>query len=93
MGLLSQGLNSLSKSDVLFTAIGSDHGIEQENRAMKVLGSIKRTGSSYQKYFLTAAELGKIYVNISKINDDQRRETEEHYQLSLVLRMQELAKM
>ena len=67
MGLLSQGLNSLSKSDVLFTAIGSDHGIEQENRAMKVLGSIKRTGSSYQKYFLTAAELGKIYVNISKL--------------------------
>ena len=30
-----------AKSEAPFTSIGTDHGIEQENRAVKVLGGIK----------------------------------------------------
>ena len=39
--LFAQGLFSVSKSDLPFSAIGSDHGIGQKNRALKVLGGIK----------------------------------------------------
>ena len=83
MGFFAQGLFSISKSDVPFTAIRSDHGIEK-NRAMKVLGGIKGISNSNQgleKYFLNAPESGKILilrVNISKLT----MKTEEHYQLA-----------
>ena len=44
--LFEQGLFSVSKSDIPFTAIGCDHGIEQENRALKVFGGIKGIANS-----------------------------------------------
>ena len=40
--LSEQGLFSVSKSDVPFIANGCDHGIEQKNCALKVLGGIRR---------------------------------------------------
>ena len=79
MNFFAQGLFSISRSDVPFTTIRSDHGIEK-NRAMKVLGGIKGIFNSNQgleKYFLTTAQSGKILilrVNISKLTI----KTEEH---------------
>ena len=40
--LSEQGLFSVSISDVPFIANGCDHGIEQKNCALKVLGGIIR---------------------------------------------------
>ena len=40
--LSEQGLFSVSKSDEPFIATGCDHGIEQKNCALKVLGGIIR---------------------------------------------------
>ena len=37
---LSNGGFCVNKSKVPFTSIGADHGIEQENRALKVVGGI-----------------------------------------------------
>ena len=37
-----EGNFSVNKTKVAFSAIGADHGIEQENRAMKVLGGDQR---------------------------------------------------
>ena len=37
---------SVNKSDVPFWAIGADHALEQENRAVKGLGGIKRIANS-----------------------------------------------
>ena len=36
-----QGNFSVAKSPVPFTAIGADHGIEQENEKMKIIEGIK----------------------------------------------------
>ena len=47
--LLNKSNFSVNKSDVTFIAIGLDHGIEQENCALKVLGVIKEIASSYQE--------------------------------------------
>ena len=60
---LSTGGFSVNKSKVAFSSIGSDHGIEQENRALKVTGGIRCTAHSQQaldEYFLATAEMGNI---------------------------------
>ena len=86
--LFEQGLFSVSKSDVPITAIGCDHAIEQENRALKVLGGIKGIANSdrgLEEYFLMAAELSNIikdFCETFRTEDDQSRKTEEYYQLS-----------
>ena len=36
------------QSDVPFTATGTDHGIEQENRGLKVIRGIKEIVNSHQ---------------------------------------------
>ena len=66
--LLDAGGFSVSKSGVPFTAIGNDHGIEQENRALKVNGGIKGIANSevtLNEYFPTTAEIGNIVRIIS----------------------------
>ena len=58
---------SMNKSGIPFTVIGSDHGKEQENRALKVIGGIKDIANSeviLNEYFLTAAEIGNIVNNL-----------------------------
>ena len=45
-GLLDAGEFSVNNSGIPFTAIGSDHDIEQENRALKVIGGIKGIANS-----------------------------------------------
>ena len=37
---------SVNKSNVLFSAIGADHSLDQENRAVKILGGIKGIANS-----------------------------------------------
>ena len=39
--LLDAGIFFVNKFGIPFTAIGSNHGFEQENRALKVIGGIK----------------------------------------------------
>ena len=48
------GCFCVSKSEVLFTLIGPDYGIEQDNRTLKVLGGIKGIANSrecLEEYF------------------------------------------
>ena len=86
--LLNEGNFSVNKSYVPFTAIGPDHGIEQENCAPKVLGRIERIVNSHQaldEYFLTAAKLGNMmngFCETFGINDNQNTKSHDHYQLA-----------
>ena len=57
------GCFCVSESEVPFTLIGADHGIEQENRALEALGGIKGIANLsewLEKYFLSAAEMSNI---------------------------------
>ena len=59
----------MNKSGIPFTAVGSDHGIDQENHALKVIGGIKGIANSEMtpnEYFLKAAEMGNIVKNFWK---------------------------
>ena len=60
---LSNGGFSVNKSKVPFSPIGSDHGIEQEKRALKVIWGIRGIAHSQQaldEYLLTTAEMGNM---------------------------------
>ena len=84
--ILNEGNFSVSKSDVPFTAIGPDHGIEQENRALKVQEGIKEIANSHQALDeLTSAELGnmiKKFCETFGINDNQNTKSDDHFQLA-----------
>ena len=70
-----------------FTAIGADHGIEQQkNHSLKVLGSIERLKNKQQlldEYFLAA---GKTLIILDDFPDHfnikPHQEVTEHYQLT-----------
>ena len=84
---MESGSFSVNKSHIPFSAIGADHGIEQENQAMEVLGGIKGFANYDQALneFLTAAELGNIMESFCEtfgIEEKQSRKRDEHYQLS-----------
>ena len=78
----------MNKSGTRFTAIGSDHRIEQENCGLKAIGGIKGIANSevtLNEYFLTAAEMGNIVNNLcetSGIDENQSRKRDEHHQLT-----------
>ena len=58
--LFMNGYFSVKKTLVPFTAIRADHGIEHENRTMKVLGGIKGIANDINKldkYFTIAPEI------------------------------------
>ena len=58
-----EGEFSVNKSNVPFSAIGANHALEQENRAIKVLGGTKGIGNSQKlldEYFLAAAEMSNF---------------------------------
>ena len=61
--MFESGNFSVNKSEVPFLAIRAVHALEQENRAMEVMGGIKGIGNNenaLSDYFLTAAETGNI---------------------------------
>ena len=66
----------------------TDHGIEQENRALKVLGGTKEIASSYQaldEYFLPVAKLGNMIKDFCEtfgINNNQNTKSDDHNQLT-----------
>ncbi|XP_066928378.1 uncharacterized protein [Clytia hemisphaerica] len=86
--LLSNGGFCINKSHVPFSSIGADHGIEQENRALKVIGGIRGIAHNQQaldEYFLTTAEMGNLVETFCEtfgIEEDGARKRDEHYQLS-----------
>ena len=60
---LVKGNFSVNKSTVPFSAIGADHGIEQENKSMNILGGINGIANNKKaldEYLLTAGEMGNI---------------------------------
>ena len=82
-----EGNFSVNKSNVRFSAIGPDHGIEQENRALKVLGGIKGIANSEDvpnEYFVTAGEIGNMVEKLCEtfhVAENQWRKRDEHHQL------------
>ena len=78
---------SVNKSSVPFSAIGADHGLEQQNRVMKVLGGIKGIANSQttlDEYFMTAVELSLLLDQFSDQYDlhNNSLKRKQHYQLS-----------
>ena len=78
---------SVNKTRIAFSAIGADHAIEQENRAMKVLGGIKgivNNEKALDQYFLIVPEMGNIVEEFSTLfnNESAGRKWDEHYQLT-----------
>ena len=67
-----------------FSAIGADHGIEHENRAMKVMGGIRGLAYDHQaleSFFLASPELNTIVEDFSDKYGLKSRAREGHYQL------------
>ena len=85
--MLNEGNFSVNKTPIPFSAIGVDHAIEQENRAVKVLGGIKGIANSRKaldKYFLTASDMGNIiqdFCDVFNIQNAAPKRTQ-HYQLT-----------
>ena len=83
--MLEGGNFSVNKGQGAFTAIGVDHGIEQENRAMKVLGGIKGIANNQRapdQYFLIVSEMGNIIEEFCQVFDvpsDSPKRSEHHH--------------
>ena len=82
-----EGNFSVNKSNIPFSAIGPDHRIEQENRALKVLGGIKGIANSedvLNEYFVTVGEIGNMvekFCETFHVAENQSRKRDEHDQL------------
>ena len=82
--MMANGCFSVNKSEVPFTAIGADHGLEQENRALRGIKGIANSSQALSEYFLSAAEMGSIVGNFCEtygIEENQSRKRDEHHQL------------
>ena len=84
--VLRRGNFSVNKSSVPLSAVGADHELEQQNRALKVLGGIRGIANSQtalDKFFMTAEEVSLL---LDQFADHYHlfncRNTKEHYQLS-----------
>ena len=68
--MFHEGNFSVNKTFIPFSAIRVDHAIEQENRAVKVLGGIKGIANNRKEldeYFLTVSEMGNIIQDICDV--------------------------
>ncbi len=80
-----QGNFSVNKTRIPFSAIGADHGIEHENRTMKVMGGIKRitnTKEALYRFALVSPEMNLVVRSLCKIYGLESKSRDEHYQLS-----------
>ena len=73
----------ITKGAAGFTSIGPDHGIEQENRELKVIGGIvgiTQNEKSLDKYFLIAPELSNVQHEFEKqyCTGNQVKRTQHH---------------
>ena len=86
--MMMKGAFCVEKSKVPFTSKGADHGIEQENRSIKVMGGIKGISNSsinLDEYFLSTAEISNIITSFCDkfgISESEACKREDHYQLS-----------
>ena len=76
----------VTKGTAGFTSIGPDHGIEQENRGLKVVGGIvgiTQNEKSLDKYFLIAPELSNIQHEFEKTYYmDNNGKRSQHHELT-----------
>ena len=76
---------SINKSDIPFSAIGSDHGMEQENKAMKVTGGITgltQKQSALNRFWLVAPVLSSLSEEFCRNNQVKTQNRKQHYQLA-----------
>ena len=85
---MSSYFNLLDKTLIPFSAIVVDHAINQENKAVKLLGGIKviaNNPKALDEYFLTVSEMGNTIEDFCKVcniqNEVQKRTR--HYQLTV----------
>ena len=75
---------SVNKTPMPFSAIGPDHAIEHENRAMKVQGGIKGIAnyeSTLDKHFLILPEMNQQNTTFCDMFNVTSKKRDEHYQL------------
>ena len=75
---------SVNKTHIPFSAIGPDHPIEHENRAMKVRGGIKGIAnyeSTLDKRFLILPEMNQLNTTFCDMFNVTSKKRDEHYQL------------
>ena len=82
---LKQGNFLVNKIRIPFSAIGADHGIEHENRAMKVMGGIKGITNNKEalyRFALVTPEINLMVREFCRIYGLENKSRDEHYQLS-----------
>ena len=85
--MFNKGNFSVNKTLTPFSAIGADHAIEQENRAIKVLEGIKKIANNRKaldEYFLTVSEMRNIIHNFCEVfyMKKEAPKRAQHYQLT-----------
>ena len=86
--ILAEELFSVNKSKIPFSAIDTDHGIEQEDRVIKAIGGIKGITNNQQdldEFYLIASEFGDIietFCKDIKTEDKQGFKRDRHYQVT-----------
>lgn len=82
---LEDGDFCVTKSSIPFCSIGPDHGIEQENRTMKVIGGITgitQKEATLDKFFLIAPELARLVNEFGDLNGVSiKQERTKHHDL------------
>ena len=76
---------SISKTSIPFVATGSDHAMEQENKAMKLLGRVtglRQQTSALNRFCLTAPLLSNLLQEFLLRNNIARYNRSYHYQLT-----------
>ena len=81
-----EGCNfSVNKSHFPFSAISADHGIEQLNRELKVVGGVKRlfqNENAVHRFILWALVLDSVCEDFRKRNNLKNQSRDKHYQLT-----------
>ena len=85
--MFNKGDFSVNNTLILFSAICIHHAIEQENRAVEVVGGIKGIANNWKaldEYFLTVSEMGNIIQDFCEVFNIQNEAPErtQHYQLT-----------
>ena len=84
--IFQRGNFSVNKSSVPFSAIGGDHGLEQQNHVLKVLEGMKGIADSQaalDEFFMTAREMSLLLDRFADhYHLHNSRNAKEHYQLS-----------
>ena len=76
----------VNKTHIPFSAIGTDHAIEHENRVMKVIRGIKgianHQSSALEKHFLVASDMNKVIGEFQDTLGIGYQSRKEHYQFT-----------